>query len=32
MKKVSSYLKETKEEIDFVVLGKKAANFVVKTG
>jgi hypothetical protein len=31
MKKVNSYFKDTKEEADFVVLGKKAANFVVKT-
>lgn len=32
MKKVNSYLKESKEETDFVVLWKKVANFVVKTG
>ncbi|NDK08039.1 ATP synthase F1 subunit gamma [Candidatus Gracilibacteria bacterium] len=32
MKKVNSYMKETKEELDFITVGKKAANFVTRTG
>lgn len=32
MKKVSSYLKDTKEELDYIVVWKKASNFVAKTG
>lgn len=31
MKKVSSYLKETKEDIDFVSVWKKASQFIAKT-
>ncbi|MDD3303097.1 MAG: ATP synthase F1 subunit gamma [Candidatus Gracilibacteria bacterium] len=32
MKKINSYIKETNEVIDFITVGKKAANFVSKTG
>lgn len=32
MKKVNAYLKETKEETDFIVVWKRASNFVAKTG
>ncbi|NVP18118.1 ATP synthase F1 subunit gamma [Candidatus Gracilibacteria bacterium] len=32
MKKVNSYVKETKEEMDYIAIGKKASNFVLKTG
>jgi len=32
MKKVHTYLKETKEEMDFITLGKRWAAFVGKTG
>ncbi|MFA5917106.1 MAG: ATP synthase F1 subunit gamma [Candidatus Gracilibacteria bacterium] len=32
MKKVNSYMKSTNEEIDFITIGKKAANFVTRTG
>ena len=31
-KKVNKYIKETNEELDYVVLGKKASNFVARTG
>lgn len=31
MKKVNSYMKDTKEEMDFIVLWKKASNFIAKT-
>lgn len=31
MKKVNSYLKETKEEADFIVIWKRASNFIAKT-
>lgn len=31
MKKVSSYLTDTKEEMDFIVVWKKASNFIAKT-
>ncbi len=32
MKKVNSYMKETNEEVDFITIWKKAANFVTRTG
>ncbi len=32
MKKVNSYMKDTNEEVDFVTIWKKAANFVSRTG
>ncbi|QFR39617.1 ATP synthase F1 subunit gamma [Candidatus Gracilibacteria bacterium 28_42_T64] len=32
MKKVSSYIKETGEELEFISVGKKASNFVARTG
>lgn len=32
MKKVNNYIKETWEELEFVTIGKKAANFVARTG
>ncbi|PZM83577.1 ATP synthase F1 subunit gamma [Candidatus Gracilibacteria bacterium] len=32
MKKVSSYMKETNEELDFISIGKKASQFIAKTG
>lgn len=32
MKKVNSYMKSTNEEIDFITIWKKAANFVTRTG
>ncbi|MCP4523264.1 MAG: ATP synthase F1 subunit gamma [Candidatus Gracilibacteria bacterium] len=32
MKKVNSYIKETGEELEFIAVGKRAANFVAKTG
>ena len=32
MKKVNSYIKETWEELDFITVWKKAANFVARTG
>jgi F-type H+-transporting ATPase subunit gamma len=32
MKKVNSYIKETGEDLEFIAVGKKAANFVAKTG
>lgn len=31
MKKVNSYVKETKEEMDYIAIWKKASNFVLKT-
>lgn len=31
MKKVNSYIKETKEDLDFIAIWKKASNFVAKT-
>lgn len=31
MKKVNSYMKETKEDLDFITVWKKAANFVTRT-
>ena len=30
-KKVNKYIKETNEELDYIVLGKKASNFVART-
>lgn len=32
MKKVNSYIKETGEDLEFIAVGKKAANFVARTG
>ncbi|MDD2907750.1 MAG: ATP synthase F1 subunit gamma [Candidatus Gracilibacteria bacterium] len=32
MKKVNSYIKETGEELEYIAVGKKAANFIVRTG
>ena len=32
MKKVNSYVKETGEELEYIAVGKKAANFVARTG
>lgn len=32
MKKVNSYMKGTNEEVDFITIWKKAANFVTRTG
>lgn len=32
MKKVNTYIKETWEELDFITVWKKAANFVARTG
>jgi len=32
MKKVNSYIKETWEDLEFIAVGKRAANFVAKTG
>ena len=32
MKKVNTYIKDTKEELDFITLWKKAANFIARTG
>jgi F-type H+-transporting ATPase subunit gamma len=32
MKKVNSYIKETGEELEFIAIGKRAANFVARTG
>lgn len=32
MKKVNSYMKETGEDMEFVAIGKKAANFIARTG
>lgn len=31
MKKINSYIKETKEELDFITIWKKAAQFIAKT-
>lgn len=31
MKKVNSYVKETKEEMDYIAIWKKASNFILKT-
>lgn len=32
MKKVNTYMKETWEDVEFITIGKRAANFVAKTG
>lgn len=32
MKKVNNYIKETGEDLEYIAIGKKAANFVAKTG
>lgn len=32
MKKVNSYIKETGEDLEFIAVGKRAANFVARTG